>query len=160
MILKKLGVKDSKKLTSEKRKLLLPKIIELSSDYSIGQASAREVDQINIRCATELAMIRAVKKLKSIPQELIIDGPLLLRTWKGRQRNIVGGDSKFTSIAAASIIAKVTRDKLMEKLDKSYIGYSIFKNKGYGTRDHFLALKKYGQTKLHRRSFLKKLDSI
>ena len=104
-------------------------------------------------------MIRAIKKLKINPQELMVDGPLLLRPWKGLQRNIVSGDSKFTSIAAASIIAKVTRDKLMEKLDKRYMGYSIFKNKGYGTSQHFLTIRENGLTKLHRKSFLKKLNS-
>ena len=159
LILKELGVTDSKKLTPEKRKFLLPKIIDLSAEFSLGQASVREIDQLNIRCATELAMIRAIKKLKINPQELMIDGPLLLRPWKGLQRNIVSGDSKFTSIAAASIIAKVTRDKLMEKLDKRYMGYSIFKNKGYGTSQHFLTIRENGLTKLHRKSFLKKLNS-
>ena len=127
-----MGVKDSKKLTPKKRKFLLPKIIELSSDYSLGQSSVREIDQLGIRYATELSMIRAIKKLKDDPSELIIDGPLSLRLWKGRQRNIISGDSKFTSIAAASILAKVKRDFLMERLEDKYSGYFIFKNKGYG----------------------------
>ena len=158
-VLKQYGAMDSKKLTPKKRKLLFPKILLLSSDYGIGQSSAREIDKFGIRVATELSMIRAIKKLKINPQELMVDGPLLLRPWKGLQRNIVSGDSKFTSIAAASIIAKVTRDKLMEKLDKRYMGYSIFKNKGYGTSQHFLTIRENGLTKLHRKSFLKKLNS-
>ena len=160
LILKQLGVTDSKKLTPKKRNLLLPKIIDLSSDYSLGQSSVREIDQLGIRYATELSMIRAIKKLKEKPSELIIDGPLPLRLWKGRQRNLISGDSKFTSIAAASIIAKVTRDFLMERLEKEFSGYLIFKNKGYGTKEHFLSLKRNGITNLHRKSFLTKLNFI
>ena len=105
--LKELGVTDSKKLTPRKRKLLLQKILLLSSDYGIGQSSVREIDKLGIRVATELSMIRALKKLKEKPSELIIDGPLLLRPWKGIQKNIVSGDSKIISIASASIVAKV-----------------------------------------------------
>jgi len=158
--LKQLGVTDSKKLTPKKRKLLLPKILLLSSDYGIGQSSAREIDKLGIRVATELSMIRALKKLKEKPSELIIDGPLLLRPWNGIQKNIISGDSKFISIASASIVAKVSRDNLMEKLEKKYSGYLIFRNKGYGTREHFSLIKKNGITKLHRKSFLKKSNLI
>ena len=160
LTLKKLGVKDSKKLTPKKRKFLLPKIIALSSDYSLGQSSVREIDQLGIRCATELSMIRAIKKLKDHPYELMIDGPLSLRLWKGRQRNIISGDSKLTSIAAASILAKVKRDFLMERLEEKYSGYFIFKNKGYGTKEHFSSLKANGISNLHRKSFLTKLNLI
>ena len=159
-ILKKSGVKDSKQLTAKKRKLLLPKILLLSSDYGIGQSSVREIDKLGIRIATELSMIRALRKLKFRPPEIIIDGPLLLRPWKGIQKNIVSGDSQFTSIAAASIIAKVSRDNLIESLEKKYSGYSIFKNKGYGTKEHFSNIKINGITILHRKSFLKKSNII
>ena len=158
--LKQYGVKDSKKLTPKQRELLLPKILLLSSDYGIGQSSAREIDKLGIRLATELSMIRALKKLKKQPSELIIDGPLLLRPWKGIQKNIISGDSKFTSIASASIVAKVSRDKLMERLEKKYSGYFLFKNKGYGTREHLSIIKKNGITNLHRKSFLKKSNII
>ena len=158
LTLKKLGVKDSKTLTPKKRKFLLPKIIALSSDYSLGQSSVREIDQIGIRYATELSMIRAIKKLKDNPSELIIDGPLPLRLWEGNQKNIISGDSKYTSIAAASILAKVTRDFLMERLEDKYSGYFIFKNKGYGTKEHFSSLKANGISNLHRKSFLTKLN--
>ena len=158
--LKKLGVMDSKKLTPKKRKLLLPKILLLSSDYGIGQSSAREIDKLGIRVATELSMIRALKKLKEKPSEIIIDGPLLLRQWNGIQKNIVSGDSKFTAIASASILAKVSRDNLMERLEKKYSGYFIFKNKGYGTKKHFSIIKQNGITNLHRKSFLKKSNLI
>lgn len=158
LTLKKLGVRDSKKLTPVQRKFLLPLIILLSTDYGVGQASVREIDQFNIRFATELAMIRAIRKLRNKPSELIIDGKLLLRPWEGIQRNIVSGDSKFTSIAAASIIAKVMRDDLMQRLEENYLGYFITKNKGYGTEDHFSSLRDKGITNLHRKSFLKKLN--
>ena len=156
--LKQYGVTDSKKLTSKKRKLLFSKILLLSSDYGIGQSSVREIDELGIRVATELSMIRAIKKLKEKPSELLIDGSLLLRPWSGIQKNIVSGDSKFTSIASASIIAKVSRDNLMERLEKNYSKYLISKNKGYGTREHLSIIKKNGITNLHRKSFLKKLN--
>ena len=159
-MLKKFGVMDSKKLTPKKRELLLPKILLLSSDYGIGQSSAREIDKFGIRVATELSMIRALKKLKEKPSEIIIDGPLLLRPWNGIQKNIVSGDSKFTAIASASIVAKVSRDNLMERLEKKYSGYFIFKNKGYGTKKHLSIIKQNGITNLHRKSFLKKSNLI
>ena len=159
-ILKQFGVTDSKKLTPKKRQLLLPKILLLSADYGIGQSSAREIDKFGIRLATELSMIRALKKLNKKPSEIIVDGPLSLRQWNGTQRNIVSGDSKFTAIASASIIAKVSRDNLMERLEKKYPGYLIFKNKGYGTKEHLSSIKDYGITNLHRKSFLKKSNLI
>ncbi len=158
--LKKMGVKDSKKLTPKKRINLLKKIFGLCTDYGLGQSSAREIDHFGIRYATELSMIRAIKKLKYPPSKLIIDGSLLLRPWKGTQRSVVSGDSKFTSIAAASIIAKVKRDNLMERLEKKYSGYYIYKNKGYGTKEHFSSIKENGITNLHRKSFLKKSKLI
>ena len=151
---------DIKKLKSNKRNFLLPKILLLSSDYGIGQSSVREIDKLGIRVATELSMIRALKKLKEKPSELLIDGPLLLRPWNGIQKNIVSGDSKFTSISAASIVAKVSRDNLMESLEKKYSGYLIFRNKGYGTKEHLSNIKKNGITNLHRKSFLKKSNLI
>ena len=159
-ILKNSGVMDSKKLTPKKRKLLLPNILLLSSDYGIGQSSAREIDKLGIRVATELSMIRALNKLKEKPSEVMIDGPLLLRPWKGNQKNIVSGDSKIIAIASASIVAKVLRDSLIERLEKKYPGYLIFKNKGYGTKDHLSLIKKNGITNLHRKSFLKKSNLV
>ena len=159
-ILKNSGITDSKKLTTKKRKSLLQKILLLSSDYGIGQSSVREIDKLGIRVATELSMIRALYKLNERPAELIVDGPLLLRPWNGIQKNIVSGDSKFIAIASASIVAKVSRDKLMERLEKKYSGFFISKNKGYGTREHLSLIKKKGITKLHRKSFLKKSNLI
>jgi len=154
-LLKKLGVNDSKKLSSKKRNYLLPKILELSKDWAIGQSSVSEIDKYGIRHATELSMIRAIFKLKLIPSKVYIDGSLPLRLWKGKQENIVKGDSKLTSIAAASILAKVKRDSLMIRLEKKYKGYIIYKNKGYGTSDHFLSIKQLGITNMHRKSFIK-----
>ena len=87
-------------------------------------------------------MIRALKKLANTPSEILIDGNLPLRPWRGIQRNIVSGDRKFTSISSASIIAKVSRDKRIERLNNKYSEYFIFKNKGYGTREHFSLIKK------------------
>ena len=160
LTLKKYGVTDSKKLTPKQRKSLLPKILSLSSDYGIGQSSAKEIDKLGIRVATELSMIRALNKLKDKPSKIMIDGPLLLRPWNGIQKNIVSGDSKFISIASASIIAKISRDNLMERLEKKYSGYLILKNKGYGTKEHFSMIKEIGITNLHRKSFLKKSNLI
>ena len=159
-ILKQFGVVDSKKLTPKKRKLLLPKILLLASDYGIGQSSVKEIDSLGIRVATELSMIRALKKLKGNPSKVIVDGPLLLRPWEGIQENIVSGDTKFISISSASIVAKVFRDNLMGRLEKKCPGYLIFKNKGYGTREHLSFIKKNGITKLHRKSFLRKSNLV
>ena len=159
-LLKKLGVDDSKKLSEKKRNLLFPKILELSKDWAIGQSSVSEIDKYGIRHATELSMIRAISKLKFKPLKIYIDGNLPLRLWHGKQDNIIKGESKFTSIAAASILAKVKRDLLMIRLEDKYKGYIIYKNKGYGTSDHFLSIKHLGITNMHRKSFLKKLDLI
>ena len=159
-LLKKLGVNDSKKLSTKKRNALLPMIFELSKDWGIGQSSVREIDKYGIRHATELSMIRAIYKLKLTPSKIYIDGCLPLSLWKGKQENIIKGDSKLTSIAAASILAKVKRDSLMIRLEENYKGYILCKNKGYGTSDHFLSINQLGITDMHRKTFLKKLDLI
>ena len=157
-LLKKLGVNDSKKLSAKQRNILLPKILELSNDWGIGQSSVREIDKYGIRHATELSIIRAIYKLKLTPAKIYIDGSLPLSLWKGKQENIIKGDSKLTSIAAASILAKVKRDSLMIRSEEEYKGYIIQKNKGYGTSDHFLSINHLGITNMHRKSFIKKLD--
>jgi len=157
-LLKKLGINDSKKLSSKKRNSLLPKILELSQDWGIGQSSVREIDNYGIRHATELSMIRALYKLKLTPSKIYLDGSLPLRLWKGKQENLIKGDSKLISIAAASILAKVKRDSLMIRLEEKYKGYMIKKNKGYGTSDHFLSINHLGVTNMHRKSFIKKLN--
>jgi len=159
-LLKKLGVNDSKKLSAKKRNSLLPKILELSKDWGIGQSSAREIDKYGIRHATELSMIRAINNLKLIPSKIYIDGNLPLSLWQGKQENIIKGDSKLTSIAAASILAKVKRDSLMIRLEEKFKGYLLYKNKGYGTSDHFSSINQLGLTNMHRKSFIKKLNLI
>ena len=159
-LLKKIGVDDSKKLSEKKRNSLLPKILKLSKDWGIGQSSVREIDRYGIRHATELSMVRAINKLKLTPSKIYIDGNLPLTLWHGEQENIIKGDSKLTSISAASILAKVKRDALMIRLEEKYKGYVLYKNKGYGTSDHFLSIKQFGITNMHRKSFLKKLDLI
>ena len=159
-LLKELGVNDSKKLSAKKRNSLLAKILELSKDWGIGQSSVREIDKYGIRHATELSMIRALYKLKLTPSKIYIDGNLPLSLWKGNQENIIKGDSKLTSIAAASILAKVKRDLLMIRLEEKYKGYLIYKNKGYGTSEHFLSINNLGITNMHRKSFIKKFNLI
>ena len=159
-LLKKIGVDDSKKLSEKKRNSLLPKILKLSKDWGIGQSSVREIDRYGIRHATELSMVRAINKLKLTPSKIYIDGNLPLTLWQGEQEIIIKGDSKLTSISAASILAKVKRDALMIRLEEKYKGYVLYKNKGYGTSDHFLSIKQFGITNMHRKSFLKKLDLI
>ena len=159
-LLKKIGVDDSKKLSEKKRNSLLPKILKLSKDWGIGQSSVREIDRYGIRHATELSMVRAIYKLKLTPSKIYIDGNLPLSLWHGEQEMIIKGDSKLTSISAASILAKVKRDALMIRLEEKYKGYLLYKNKGYGTSDHFLSIKQFGITNMHRKSFLKKLDLI
>ena len=159
-LLKKIGVDDSKKLSEKKRNSLLPKILKLSKDWGIGQSSVREIDRYGIRHATELSMVRAINKLKLTPSKIYIDGNLPLSLWHGEQEMIIKGDSKLTSISAASILAKVKRDALMIRLEERYKGYVLYKNKGYGTSDHFLSIKQFGITNMHRKSFLKKLDLI
>ena len=159
-ILRNLGLDDSKKLSQKKRSILIPYIFALCEDWGIGQSSVNEIDKYGIRFATELSMIRSIEKLKSNPIKILVDGPLSIRSWKGNQTNIVKGEVKFASIAAASVIAKVKRDALMNRFEIKYKGYYLSKNKGYGTRQHFLSIQKKGLTNMHRKSFLKKLNVI
>ena len=159
-VLRNLGLDDSKKLSPNKRSILVPYIFAFSEDWGIGQSSVNEIDKFGIRYATELSMIRAINKLKYNPIKILIDGPLSLRTWKGIQKNIVKGEAKFASIAAASVLAKVKRDALMNRFEIKYKGYYLSKNKGYGTNEHFLSIQTNGLTKMHRTSFLKKLNII
>ena len=159
-VLRNLGLDDSKKLSPKKRSILIPYIFALSEDWGIGQSSANEIDKFGIRYATELSMIRAIDKLKYNPIKILVDGPLTIRSWKGIQKNIVKGDAKFASIAAASVLAKVKRDALMNRFEIKYKGYYLSKNKGYGTKKHFLSIQTKGLTKMHRNCFLKKLNII
>ncbi len=153
-----LGLKDSKKLNHRKRRNLVPLIKKNSIDWSIGQASAREIDRIGIREATEKAIIRALEKFTSAPKLILVDGILPIRLWPGEQKTQVRGENHFASIAAASVLAKETRDDLMKRLSPKYNLYEIEKNKGYGTENHRNNLIKSGSSKLHRRTFLSRLE--
>jgi len=151
------GLKDSKKLTPHQRYNLVPLIKENSIAWSIGQASAREIDSIGIRKATEKAMQRALEKFSSPPDLILVDGILPIRQWEGKQKTQVRGESHFPSIAAASVLAKEARDQLVKRLALKYSLYGLEKNKGYGTKIHRKNLIKAGATKLHRKSFLSRL---
>ena len=157
-ILLSLGLKDSKKLSHRKRRNLVPLIKKNSIAWSIGQASAREIDLIGIREATEKAIIRALEKFTSPPNLILVDGILPIRLWSGEQKTQIRGESHFASIAAASVLAKETRDDLMKRLSTKYNLYEIEKNKGYGTENHRKNLIKAGLTKLHRKTFLSRLE--
>lgn len=152
-----LGINDSKKLTAKKREHLyelLLKEAELGHlYYGIGEASAEEIDALNILQATFLAMTRAVEKLNIKPQFALIDGNRLPAKFPCAASCHIGGDAKSYSIAAASILAKVYRDRLMQKMAQIYPGYGFEKNAGYGTKDHIEGLKKYGVTPEHRKSY-------
>lgn len=151
------GLTDSKKLTPRRRAVLVPRIEERSLAWALGQASAREIDGMGIRGATELAMLRALQRLPSRPELVLVDGTLLLRLWSGPQRTVVRGDSRSAAIAAASVIAKEARDALIRRLAVRFRGYGLEKHVGYGTALHREALLASGPTALHRRSFLTRL---
>lgn len=150
------GVNDSKKLSAKKREQLYDEIIAKAKDYSIAFASEEEIDDINILNATFLSMKRAVDGLKIKPDFVLIDGNRLPKL-SIDSKAVIKGDSLSMSIACASILAKVTRDRLMIKLSQKYPEYQFDKHKGYGTKLHIEMLKKYGPCKIHRKSFLKKI---
>ena len=148
----KKDIKDSKKIPFIKR-ILISKYIKKNSTYAIGTASVDEINKINILNASLLSMKRALNKLKFKPSVAYIDGPFAPKEIKIKYRTIVKGDEKITSIAAASIIAKTSRDLFMIKLSKKYPKYNWHKNFGYGTAAHLRGLKKHGITKHHRKKF-------
>ena len=149
------GLTDSKKLTDKKRRELFPIIQEQAIAYGIGLASEQEIDEINILQATFLAMGRALEQLSVRPALALIDGNR--ETDFGLPvKTVVKGDSLSANIAAASILAKVTRDNLMLELAQQYPEYGFDIHKGYGTKAHYEALRTYGPCPIHRRSFLKK----
>ena len=151
-------VNDSKKLSEKKRELIYDKLISSDSiKYGIGLASEKEIDEINILNATFLAMNRALENLNISDKLVVVDGNKLIKQYKGKQEYLVKGDSKNLSIALASIIAKVTRDKMMYEYDKIYKEYGIASHKGYGTKKHYEAIEKYGILPIHRKTFLKKI---
>ena len=149
------GVNDSKKLSEKKRDELFDKVISECVAYSVGIATEHEIDEINILQATFLAMRRAVEGLNVKPDIALIDG----NKTPGldiEQRAIVKGDSKSANIAAASIIAKVSRDRYMLEMAAKYPEYQFEKHKGYGTKLHYEMLEKYGVSPIHRKTFLRK----
>ncbi len=147
------GVNDSKKVSEKKREKLYDVIINNCVAYGIGMASEKVIDEINILNATKQAMIESVRKLKIKPEHLLIDAVNLGIDIPVTP--IIKGDAFSISVAAASIIAKVTRDRMMIAYDEIYPEYGFAKNKGYGTAEHIEALKKYGPTPIHRMSFIK-----
>lgn len=149
------GLNDSKKLTDKKRRELFPVIQEQAIAYGIGLASEQEIDEINILQATFLAMRRALDQLTVRPEIALIDGNR--ETDFGLPvKTVVKGDSLSANIAAASILAKVTRDNLMMELAQQYPEYGFEIHKGYGTKAHYEALRTYGPCPIHRKTFLKK----
>ena len=151
------GLNDSKKLSEKKREALFEVIKEKAIAYTIAEASPAEIDEINILNASMLAMRRAVEALTVKADFALIDGNCS-RGFDIPTETVVKGDSKSYSIAAASILAKVTRDRQCEELDREYPEYGIAKHKGYPTKDHMEAVKKYGPAPIYRRTFLKFLD--
>lgn len=146
------SVRDSKEISTLKRETLFP-LIQSQCVYAVAAASVDEIDTINILQATFLAMRRAVEMLPITPVHLLIDGNRTPKNWPWTSQSIVKGDSKSVSIAAASILAKVTRDRLMAELAKDYPHYGWEKNAGYGAPTHLAALDSYGITPHHRTSF-------
>lgn len=150
-----LGVDDSKKLSEKKREELFDIIKEKAICYSIGMNDEKRIDEINILEATKEAMGKAIKGLEIQPEHILIDA-LTLKDVDIPQTGIVKGDATSVSIAAASILAKVTRDRMMVEYETTYPGYGFAQNKGYGTKAHYEGLDQHGITPIHRRSFLVK----
>ena len=149
------GLNDSKKLSAARRRALYPQIITQALAYGIAFASEAEIDEVNILQATFLAMRRAGAQLKLQPDFALVDGNRDPRLALPTQ-TVIGGDGKSASIAAASILAKVSRDDYMLEMDQKYPEYGFAVHKGYGTRRHYDALRTYGPSPIHRQSFLKK----
>ncbi|MEK7562213.1 MAG: ribonuclease HII [Patescibacteria group bacterium] len=161
-----LKVKDSKKLNAKQREEIYEALIKHPQvSWGVGIVSEKVIDKINILGATKLAMRRAIislvfsigdRQYRCLPDFLLIDGNFKINSAclpTGRQKSVIKGDQKVFSIAAASIIAKVTRDKIMQKYHKKYPQYGFAKHKGYGTKAHFASLKKFGPCKIHRKTF-------
>lgn len=153
------GLQDSKTLSASRRAALVPVIRDVAVSWSIGQASAAEIDREGIRPATELAMRRALQRLVRQPLLVIVDGVLPLRGWQGDQTCLVRGDSRCSAIAAASVLAKQERDALIRRLAHRFPDYGLERHVGYGTRLHRQALQSHGPCPLHRFSFLKFLHT-
>ena len=160
------GIDDSKKLSEKKREQFFDEIKDKALAYGIGEASCEVIDEINILEATKLAMKRAIdeadKMLESKGRDriqIVIFDAVKINDLKKEQMSVIKGDQTYFSVAAASILAKVTRDNLMKEYDKVYPEYRFASKKGYGTKAHYEGIKKAGITEIHRKSFLKNLDT-
>lgn len=160
------GIDDSKKLSEKKREQFFDEIKDKALAYGIGEASCEVIDEINILEATKLAMKRAIdeadKMLESKGRDriqIVIFDAVKINDLKKEQMSVIKGDQTYFSVAAASILAKVTRDNLMKEYDKVYPEYGFASNKGYGTKAHYEGIKKAGITEIHRKSFLKNIDT-
>ncbi|MBE9135970.1 ribonuclease HII [Nodosilinea sp. LEGE 07088] len=148
-----LGVTDSKRLSESRREGLVTPIQTLAIDYALGLATVHDIERLNILYASLLSMRRALGRLSEPPDLCLVDGNQPIPNLALPQRTVVQGDRKHIEIAAASILAKVWRDRLMARLDRRYPGYHLARNKGYGSAAHRLALQTLGPTAQHRRSF-------
>ncbi len=149
---------DSKKLSEKKREMLYEKIISTCL-WGVGMASPEEIDAYNILNATYLAMIRAVEALEQTPAFVLVDGNRIPKGLEIPAQAVVKGDARCPSISAASVIAKVTRDRIMTEIAAQYPQYGLEKHKGYPTKDHYRAILQHGIAPIYRQSFLKNLDS-
>lgn len=149
------GVNDSKKVSEKKREKLYDEIAEEAIAWNVGIADQNEIDEINILNATKLALTRAIDGLKLKPDLILVDALTNIDTKGIPYKSIIKGDAKEYSIACASILAKVTRDRIMREYDQIYPQYGFEAHKGYGTAKHIAAIKEYGPCILHRKSFIK-----
>ena len=160
------GIDDSKKLSEKKREQFFDEIKDKALAYGIGEASCEVIDEINILEATKLAMKKAIEEADKMLEskgrdriQIVIFDAVKINDLKKEQMSVIKGDQTYFSVAAASILAKVTRDNLMKEYDKVYPEYRFASNKGYGTKAHYEGIKKAGITEIHRKSFLKNLDT-
>ncbi len=151
------GLNDSKKLSEKKRNILFDIITEKAIAYAVAYSSVEEIDSINILNASQLAMQRAVSSLNIAPDIILVDGNIA-RGFTQPTKCVIHGDALSPSIAAASILAKVSRDRLCIEMDKNYPEYGFAKHKGYGTKEHMQAIIEHGATPVHRKSFLSFLN--
>ena len=149
------GVNDSKKVSESKREKLYDLILSEAISYGIGISYQDEIDEINILQATKKSLTRAIQQMEIKPNVILVDALTGIDTLKIPYKSIIKGDAKCYSIAAASIIAKVTRDRIMREWDKVYPEYGFASHKGYGTAKHIAAIKEFGPCPIHRRSFIK-----
>lgn len=146
------GLNDSKKLTQAQREACFERIVENCLSFAVGRASAAEIDRLNILQASLLAMRRSVEQLSLQPRFVYVDGNFC-PDWQYASQAVIGGDGRIPAIAAASILAKVIRDREMAALDREYPDYGFARHKGYPTRDHLQALARFGPSPIHRRTF-------